>query len=52
MKALVAAAARNGTPHQALSAGTLITPPPMPSSDDRLPAINEAASAIGMRFTR
>ena len=36
MNALVAAAARSGTPHQAFSTGTLITPPPMPSSDDTI----------------
>ena len=43
MNALVAAAARSGMPHQAFSTGTLMMPPPMPSSDDTLPATNDAA---------
>ena len=42
MNALVAAAARIGMPHQALSTGTLMMPPPMPSSDDTLPATKDA----------
>ena len=49
---LVAAAARNGTPHQALSAGTLMTPPPIPTSDDTFPATNDASKATGRRLTR
>ena len=44
--------ARIGMPHHALRIGTLMTPPPTPSSDDTLPAMNEANSATGMRFTR
>ena len=52
MNALVAAAARTGTPHHAFSTGTLITPPPMPSGDETFPATNEAASAAGIRRTR
>ena len=52
MNALVAAAARSGMPHHAFSTGTLMTPPPMPSSDDMLPATNDAPSASGSRFTR
>ena len=52
MNALVAAAARSGTPHQAFRTGTLITPPPIPSSDDTFPATNDAPSATGSRFTR
>ena len=52
MNALVAAAARIGTPHHALSTGTLMNPPPMPSSDDTLPATNDATTATGSRFTR
>src|SRR5262245_44009990 len=52
MKALVAAATRSGMPHQALSTGTLITPPPIPRSDEILPAMNDAKSASGSRLTR
>ena len=52
MNALVAAAARIGTPHHALSTGTLTIPPPRPSSDDTMPATNEAPSASGSRRTR
>ena len=51
MNALVAAAARSGTPHHAFKTGTLITPPPMPRSDDTFPATKEAARAMGSRFT-
>ena len=42
-----AAAARSGIPHHAFSTGTLMIPPPMPSSDDRFPATNDASSASG-----
>ena len=52
MKALVAAAARIGTPHHAFSTGTLMKPPPTPSRDDTLPATNDAASASGIRLKR
>ena len=38
ISALVAAAARIGTPHQALSIGTLRMPPPMPSEPETTPA--------------
>src|SRR5262249_16848815 len=47
MNALVAAAARSGTPHHAFSTGTLMIPPPIPRSDDTLPARTDAASASG-----
>ncbi len=47
MNALVAAATRIGTPLQVTSTGTLTTPPPMPSSVDRLPARNEANRLSG-----
>ena len=52
MKALVAAAARSGTPHQALSTGTLTIPPPRPSSEETLPATKDAAIPNGTRLTR
>src|SRR3954454_13789075 len=52
MNALVAAAARSGTPHHAFSTGTLMIPPPIPSSDDTLPARKDAAIASGTRLTR
>ena len=52
MNALVAAAARSGMPHHAFSTGTLMMPPPMPSSDDTLPAMNDATIASGSRLMR
>ena len=52
INALVAAAARSGIPHQEFSTGTLMMPPPIPSSDDTLPAMNDATNASGNRFTR
>ena len=52
MSELVAAAARIGTPHHAVSTGTLRMPPPMPNAADTLPATNEIPSATGRRFTR
>src|SRR5262245_58568848 len=52
MNALVAAAARTGTPHHAFSTGTLMMPPPMPRSDETLPAANDASRASGRRLTR
>ena len=49
MNALVAAATRIGTPHHELSDGTTRMPPPMPSSDDSVPAPKAAdiASDLG-----
>ena len=52
MNALVAAAARIGMPHHVVSTGTLMMPPPTPSSVETLPATNDATSASGSRFTR
>ncbi len=52
MKALVAAATRMGTPQSVASTGTLMMPPPRPSSVETLPAMKENVSATGSRITR
>jgi hypothetical protein len=52
MKFEVAAAALIGTRQTRFSAGTLNTPPPMPSSPERFPARNEIASPAQSRSTR
>ena len=52
ISALVAAAARSGTPHQAISIGTFRMPPPMPSVPETTPGDGRHDQATGSRFTR
>ena len=52
MNVLVAAATRMGTPQNEFSTGTLMMPPPRPSSPEIAPATPDAASATGRRRTR